>query len=82
MKPDWPRENRPVKPLSRFMEEATTAYTAPFFSTVKSMWVGFMVFSSRITRASNATVHRRTTSVPRLLFFSCSTVDPSLTLCR
>ena len=25
MKPAWPREKRPVKPLSRFMEEATTA---------------------------------------------------------
>ena len=39
-----------------------------------------MVFSSRITRASRARVHRRTITVPRLLFFSCSTFIPPYTL--
>lgn len=81
MKPACPRENRPVKPLSRFMDTATSAYTAPFFRTVNSIPVGFMVFSSRTTSANSASAQSRAITVPRLLFFSFSTVDPPLTLC-
>ena len=39
MNPACPRENRPVKPLRRFMETATNAYTDPFSSTVKSILI-------------------------------------------
>ena len=82
MKPACPRENRPVKPFSRFREDATSAYTAPFFSTVNSMLVGCMVFSSTITSSSSAATHARAIHAPRLLFFSCNTVTAPFTLCR
>ncbi|CAN4048298.1 Hydroxymethylpyrimidine transporter CytX, partial [Dysosmobacter welbionis] len=59
-------------------EAATSAYTAPFFSTVNSILVGCMVFSSTITRTSRAATQPRAIHAPRLLFFSCSIVTPPL----
>ena len=37
--PACPRENSPVKPFSRFMDTAASAYTEPFCSTVSSMYI-------------------------------------------
>ena len=39
IKPAWPSENRPVKPFSRFMDTAASAYTEPFCSTVSSIYI-------------------------------------------
>ncbi len=41
-----------------------------------------MVFSSRMTSANSASAQSRAITVPRLLFFSFSTVDPPLHFVR
>ena len=76
MKPAWPRLKRPVKPLSRFMETATRAYMAPFLSTMNSMELESITFSSTNTMAYMAIIRAMVIMLFLLSFFII--LSPSL----
>ena len=53
IKPAWPREKSPVKPLSRFMDTQTSAKMALFFSTGINITVTELVGMALSSRKRN-----------------------------